>query len=169
MSRRTIVIFHLPSNALVYLELADLVTTPIAGANYTLEGARYQVTDVLESIGEFKDSAQRSGMHKLLEMLALRFDNDSISLLAQLRNIGSGDPPTVGPGGIILPTKHLIGDFDHAVLVSVKELGKKRVAGTLLGQLQTFAVHGHTGEDSDSNKGAHSSAPPTRVGEDAAG
>jgi hypothetical protein len=165
MSRRTIVVFHLPTNELVYLEREDLDSKPIAGDNYTLEGVRYQVTDVLESIGEYKaEGARRAGMDKLLEVLALRFDNEAVTLLARLRNVGSGDQPQVGPGGIFLPLKTLIGDFDHVILVSVQNFGK-RATGNLLGLLHSFAH----GEQLIAQPAAPDKAQPIRVGEDAAG
>jgi len=162
--RRTIVLFHL-NDELVYLELADLAAKPKNGENITLEGHRYQVSEVHESIGEFKvDGQRRSGMDKLLEILALRFDDQAIPLLARLRNVGSGDQP-VHTGSIILPTSTLVGDFDHAVLAVLKPYGNK-VTGNLLGQLHQFAAGVPLHAEPDTNGAA--AVAPIRVGDAAA-
>lgn len=143
--RRTVLFFHLPTPELVYIELGDALNKPVAGENYTLEGVRYKVTDVLESIGEFAADEtgrmhKRSGMDKLLEMLAVRFDQEAIVLLARMRNVGSGDQPQTHAGtGILLPSSNLLGDFDHAVLVTVMADTARRGATAVLQQLKMIA------------------------------
>lgn len=164
---RTIVVFHLPTDELVYLELGDIVAKPAVGTDYVLQGTRYKVSDVMESIGEFKaDGTRRSGMDKLLEMLGVRFGATAVTLLQKLRNIGSGDQPQVGPGGIILPNKSLFGEFDHAVLAVLSDTGKK-VSGGVLQQLHTFAA-GSGAEAEIPAGGAPHGVEPIRVTDDAA-
>jgi hypothetical protein len=166
MSRRTIVVFHLPTNELVYVELGDIVGKPIAGENYTLDGARYRVTDVLESIGEFKsDGKQRTGLDKLLELLALRLEGNALTVLSKLRSIGSADQLQPGPGGVIIPSQQLLPDFDHVVLVSLSDMGK-RASTTILTQLRTFA-NGSVGEAYVAESAPHG-VDPIRVTDDAA-
>jgi len=143
--RRTILFFHLPTPELVYIELGDALNKPVAGENYTLEGVRYKVTDVLESIGEFAADesgrmVKRSGMDKMLEMLAIRFDQEAIPLLARLRNVGSGDQPETYAGtGILLPGTNMIGDFDHAVLVTVMADAARKASKSVVQQLKFMA------------------------------
>jgi hypothetical protein len=167
MSRRTIVVFHLPTNELMYLELGDLVNSPEVGVQYTFEGVRYRVTDVTETIGEFEaNGTRRTGFDKLLELLAVSFDLESLRLLARMRNIGSGDQPEKAPiGGILLPPKSMFGNFDHAVLVELKAVGSKATS-TLLSQLRQIAG----GASFEMNAAvAATGSPPIRVGEEAAG
>ncbi len=143
--RRIILFFHLPTPELVYIELGDALNKPVAGENYTLEGVRYKVTDVLESIGEFGPDesgrmVKRSGMDKLLEMLAIRFDQEAIPLLARMRNVGSGDQPeTYGTSGILIPGTNMIGDFDHAVLVTVMADAARKPSSSVIQQLKLMS------------------------------
>jgi hypothetical protein len=158
--RRTVLFFHLPTPELVYIELGDSLNKPVAGENYTLEGVRYKVTDVLESIGEMAadDTGRlhkRSGMDKLLEMLAIRFDQEAIALLARMRNVGSGDQPDTYAGtSILLPGKSMIGDFDHAVLVTVMADTVRKPSSAVLQQLKLIA----TGNVLDLTAGSHEGA-----------
>lgn len=143
--RRTILFFHLPTPELVYIELGDALNKPVAGENYTLQGVRYKVTDVLESIGEYApDEAgrmvKRSGMDKLLEMLAIRFDEEAVPLLARMRNVGSGDQPATFAGtSIFMPGSDIVGDFDHAVLVTVMADAARKASRKVVQQLRVIA------------------------------
>ena len=169
---RTIVVVHLPQNQLVYLELQDMAGKPVLGEFLVLEGTRYCVTEVTQSIGEFKadgSQARRFGLEKLLEILAVLYEKEAVSLLRGLRNIGSGDQAEA-IGSIIVARKSLVGNFDHAVFVRVKSAGGKTVVSNVLGQLlrthsliDTTSAHENVG-----NHGTSPAAPLLIVGEDAA-
>lgn len=168
---RTIVIVHLPQNELVYLELQDITAKPVAGEFLILEGARYCVTEVTQSIGEFRgDGTQtrRGGLEKLLEILAVLFENEAMSLLRGMRNIGSGDKAEA-VGSIIIARKSFVGDFDHAVFVRVKAAGGKTGISSAFGQLLKMhsLIDTTTAQE---NVGNHGTSPiaPIIIGDDAA-
>lgn len=169
---RTIVIFHLPENQLVYLELEDLVALPVEGNFVVLEGVRYRVGDVIESIGEFKsDGSQtrREGLAKLLEILAVMFDKEAMSLFRGLRNIGSGDQ-VEKIGAIVMPNKSIVGDFDRPVVVRLKAVGGKAPVTDLLGQLLRTFVSTDAPTAARDVVGIHGApgVPPIIVGVEAA-
>ena len=98
------------------------------------------------------------------------FNDNAMNMLSGLRNIGSGDQPKA-TGGIFLPSKSLVGDFDHAVVVRLKAHGGKTAVNDLLGQL----LKAHSATDAPTtahenvgNHGTSPAAPPIIVGEDAA-
>lgn len=166
---RTIVVFHLPSSELVYLELGDLAGKPVDGSYVVLDGTRYKVSEPTESIGEFKtDSTRRSGIEKLFEIVAVMFNQDAVTLFKTLRNIGSGDQPEVR-GGIIIPRATVIGDFDNVIVAKLENAGGK-VSRTLLTQLhRAFASDADNGERAPAGDQTTSpAAPAIIVGDEAA-
>jgi hypothetical protein len=164
---RTVVVFHLPSNQLVYLELSDLSGKPVENTNLVLDGNRYRVVDVTESIGVFKaDGSKLSGMEKLLEISAVLFENDALTLLANLRNIGSGDQPEV-KGGVIIPNSKLIGDFDNVVVVRLKASSGRVVTASALGDL-VKAFYSQTGGELPATTNGSPAVPPMIIGDAAA-
>lgn len=168
---RTIVVFELPTKQLAYTELTDLAGKPAQGSFFMLEGVRYSVQSVTEPLGVFDQQGQRrDGMSKLLEMLAWTFGNDTVNVLKTLRNIGSGDQPEVGPGGIVLPPKNLIPDFDHLVYVKLASERGRAVTPDLIGQI-VKAVASGTGNAEEivaKQSGAETGAAPRITVGDAA-
>lgn len=165
---RTIVVFYLPSNELVYCELEDLAGKPVSGDGFVFEGAQYKAVRPTQTLGVFKSGGKRrTGLEKLCDLLEVAVGGDLMSLIAKIRNIGSGDQPE-SAGPVILPRKFTFDDFDHAILVRL-ELVAGRPATALSAATRLHAAIATEGDESVPTPVTAASAPPSIiVGEDAA-
>jgi hypothetical protein len=115
----------------------------------------YGVTEVVVSPAVFKPAREkkagekdtaRSGFEKLLAIVS-RLNagkaDDAYALIASMESIGSGDRPTVSPGGIELPNK-LVPKFDDVLYLRTKQTGKRltKAAGTQIQLLRMFGSEG---------------------------
>lgn len=145
---RTIVVFETGA-ALAYAELSDFAVQPQPG--YVLEhmGAAYTVTEAWMSpmVHENNGDKKRTGFAKLFAIVSRLYPGKPgqvAEVIAKMESIGTGERPQKSPGGIEIPGKGGLPQFDDVLFLRTKASGRPstKVLDTSFQAMQLFAARG---------------------------